>query len=155
MQQPLRLQTTSSPRAIARLASYFGTITGGVVLLALASCTLTVSTGGSPANGGNGDDTQPPGTIPAFTVTLGVSNSTPQINEEVIFRCTPSGDIGQGASFSFQTADVSLQVNTASGTATFIVTESELDLSVDITCTATDAEGNTATSTRVTIFPTS
>lgn len=142
-------------RTTARFATGPCPILGCLALLALTSCALSPSTGGTPPTGGNGDGQQTTDTNPPnFTVTLSVSNSTPQLNEEVFFRCTAGGDFSQPVSFVFQTSDVSLQAALFGGTASFIVTETELGQGIDVTCSGTDADGTTATSGRATVFPT-
>ena len=129
--------------------------TAGAVLVAATGCTVLTATDSTNANGGTTESPQPPGGAPAtFSVTIATSNSTPQLNEEVRLRCMTTDAATEVASFSFQTADVDLQVDATAGTASFIVTDFELGLTIDVTCTATDADGNTATSPRVSVFPT-
>lgn len=129
-------------------------MTAGAILLWSAGCVFSPSTG-NPPNGGDGGSQPPPtSNPPAFTVTISASNVTPQLNEEVLLRCVPDGDIGLGATFSFQSADIGLQVNASVGSATFVVTESELGQSIDVSCSATDQDGATVNSGRVTVFPT-
>ncbi len=138
-----------------RLTGGYRSILGCIALLTLTGCALSPSTGGTPPADGTGDGQQTTDpNPPRFTVSLTVSNATPQLNEEVIFRCVAGGDVSQPVSFVFQTSDVSLQAAPFGGTASFIVTESELGQGVDVTCSGTDADGTTATSSRVTIFPT-
>jgi len=111
---------------------------------------------GSPDGGTNpppndGDGT----TVPAsFTVSIQASNRTPQLYEEVTMQCFLSGDATAPVTFGFQSPDVPLTVNATSGTASFVVSESELAVAIDVTCSATDADNHTATSNRISVFPT-
>jgi len=105
-----------------------------------------------------GDGTVPPpgnGDGPAtFVVSIQVSNPTPQLQEEVTFRCTTEGDVSEPLTFSFQAPDVALQVDPVNGTASFIVTESDVGFTFDVTCSVIDGEGRTVQSGRISVTPT-
>ena len=107
----------------------------------------------SPDNGGSEPDGEVDPTIPV--VSLAVSNPTPQVNEEVIFRCAvASGGMGN-VTFDFQPRDGRLFVNSVAGTATFIVEEADVGVAFTFTCTATSEAGTSEPSNAQTIVPTS
>jgi len=123
-------------------------------LLWLAAGCVPIS--GLPDGGTNptpdgGDGTTPDAT---FTVSIQASNRTPQLYEEVTLQCFLSGNATAPVTFGFQSRDVTMTVNATSGTASFVVSESELDIAIDVTCSATDADNYTAMSNRISIFPT-
>ncbi len=101
-----------------------------------------------PGNGDNGDG---PAT---FAVSIQVSNPTPQLFEEVTFRCTTDGAASEPLTFDFHSPDVALHVDSINGTASFVVSESDLGLTLDVTCSASDRMGRAAVSNRVTVAPT-
>jgi len=106
----------------------------------------------------NGDGTNPPpgngdGSA-TFTVAIQASNVTPQVLEQVTFRCTTQGTTISPVTFAFQSPDVTLGVDGLSGTATYIISESDLGLSISVTCTATDGSGISVESSPATVTPT-
>ncbi len=88
---------------------------------------------------GNGSDPGDDGA--ALSVTLRVSNPTPQPNEEVILTCTLISGSGANATFDFQPTIGRLIVDRTAGTASFIVNESDVGVALEFTCTASDENG--------------
>jgi len=129
---------------------------GPIVAIFIASALIE---GCVPVGGIPNDGTTPPpadgGGGPAtFAVSILVSNPTPQLNEEVTFRCTIEDAVPEPLTFSFRSPDVVLQVDSSNATASFVVSESDVGLTFDVTCRASDAEGRTAESARITVAPT-
>jgi hypothetical protein len=106
----------------------------------------------SPDDGSDGGDTNGPG-VPAVTLT--VSNPTPQLNETVVLQCSVIGSAGETVTFAFQPDDPRLIVNPTTGTASFVVQESDVvGAGLTFTCTATSAGGTSPPSNEVVIIPT-
>jgi hypothetical protein len=100
-----------------------------------------------PGNG-DGDDERPDDGDDSATLTLalGVSNQTPQVNEEVFFECEViAGDV-EGVTFAFQPATGRLVVDRSRGTASLIIQESDVGVSLSVTCTARNLQGETGVS---------
>ncbi len=146
--------TTPRTAVVLRRWARRGSILAIVSTLALiGGCVPVVGTGGDGTTGPPGDGDSGDGAA-TFAVSLQVSNPTPQLLEEVTFRCTPQGAGSDALVFDFQSPDVALQVNSTNGTANFVVSESDLGLTFDVTCRASDGAGRTAQSRRVTVAPT-
>jgi len=102
----------------------------------------------APSNG-NGDGS---GTL---TARLTVSNPTPQLNEEVVLRCSVVGDVAEVVTFEFQPDDPRLAVNSTAGTASFVIQESDVTgAGFSFTCTAESDAGMSLPSNAVIIIPT-
>ena len=125
--------------------------TGCAELQVILQAILDPSTAnGSGEDGGDGADGS---AIPVVTLT--VSNPTPQLNEEVILRCSVVGDGDGPVTFDFQPDDPRLVVNQSAGTASFVVQETDISgAGFAFTCTATTTAGTTLPSNEVVIIPT-
>ncbi len=97
-------------------------------------------------------DDQPPGDIPV--VRLDLSNPSPQVNEEVRLTCSVVGGDAGGVLFDFQPANDRLFINRASGTASFIVEETDIGVEFAVTCTATNETGTSRPSNQQVIIAT-
>ena len=89
--------------------------------------------------------------------SLAVSNSTPGLGESVVLTCTRDGGRVAGTTFDFQGGGPvggRLVVNSAAGTASFVVEESDLGVGLVFTCTATNENGTGVASREVLVFPT-
>lgn len=125
--------------------------------LGLLGCRITIplppltngSGDGSPPGGG-GDDG---GSDQVPLVSLQASNTTPQLNEQVVLQCSIVAGGNGSARFSFQPTSGRLIVNANTGRATFIVTETDLNVSFQFTCTAQDDAGMSDPSNEVVITP--
>lgn len=92
--------------------------------------------------------------IPIAALT--VSNTTPQLNEEVTLTCRVAGGDNTGARFDFaasQPPATGLNVNRSAGRATFIVTESDLNNTFRFTCSVTTDAGQSAASSAQFVTP--
>ena len=123
------------------------------ILALIGGCVPVVGSGSNgtttpPGNGNTGDGQA------SFAVSIQVSNPTPQLFEEVTLRCQTVGTVSEPLTFDFQSRDIALQVDSANGTASFVVNESDLGLTIDVTCSASDGTGRTAQSSRATVAPT-
>lgn len=96
-------------------------------------------------NGSNGDS------IP--TVRLFASNPAPQLNEEVTLTCTILSGDETNVTFDFEPASARLIVDEDLGTASFIVSETEIGVSFTFTCTARNDYGTSPPSNSVLITP--
>ena len=110
--------------------------------------------GGRPptTNGDDEPDDQAQGDIPV--VRLDLSNSSPQVNEEVRLTCSVVGGDAGGVVFDFQPANGRLFINRASGTASFIVEETDVGVEFAFTCTATNETGTSGPSNQRVIIAT-
>ena len=120
---------------------------GWIVLSSLLGClSITTPTNGNGPNGsgdgfGNGGD--PTGDMPA--VELAVSNMNPQVGEEVTLTCTiisgQTNDSGQAIDpvFEFQPTDRLISIDTANGSAIFLINETDTSIEFVFTCSVTDA----------------
>ena len=122
-------------------------------------CTLLVLISGCPVGGRppttNGDDEpddQPPGDIPV--VRLDLSNPSPQVNEEVQLTCSVVGGDAGGVLFDFQPANGRLFINRTSGTASFIVEETDISVEFVVTCIGTNETGTSRPSNQQVIIAT-
>ncbi|MGB2988200.1 MAG: hypothetical protein WBE26_20215 [Phycisphaerae bacterium] len=106
----------------------------------------TDGTDGEPADDADGN---------APIVTLHASNTTPQVNEEVILTCSLVNSDTGPATFDFQPADGRLFVDHARGSASFIVEEADVSVAITLTCTATNNSGTSEPSNEQVITPTS
>lgn len=113
---------------------------------------------------------RPGGSVPA--VRLQVSNPSPQVNDEVTLTCTVVRGDTAGVTYGFQSVDIPhrvarharfkshpaylpdgrLFVNHATGTATFIVEESDVGVAFNFTCTATNEAGTSRPSNQQVII---
>ena len=75
------------------------------------------------------------------TVSLSVSNPTPQINEEVTLTCRVTNGAVDGVTFAFDGAPGRLIIDRNRGTASFITQESDAGVAFNFTCTATNDVG--------------
>ncbi len=131
-------------------------ISGGCVeiafLLSGASSTdtdgggLFDTDGGNSSGGGNG------GVLP--TVRLTASNTSPTAQEEVLLACTLTSGDATGVTFAFSPNDGRLAVDPQRGTASFIVSETDVNQAFTFTCSATNEAGTGASSNRVVVIPT-
>lgn len=132
-----------------------GALEGGCIELQhTLQGTAQDSTGGGLS--ANGDDDTPDGQIDGNVpvVALSVSNPVPQVNEQVVLTCSVvSGDAG-GVTFDFQPATGRLIVNRTTGTATFIVQETDIGATFAFTCTAANEQGTSEPSREQMIIPT-
>lgn len=105
-----------------------------------------------PAVDGTSDSTQDgmDGALP--TVTLYVSNSTPQVNEAAMFTCSVTGG-GDEITFDFHPSD-RLLIDYTNGRASFIVQQADGGATFQFTCTATNGTGTSEPSNVVTVTPT-
>jgi hypothetical protein len=87
-------------------------------------------------------------------VTLQVSNVTPQLNEEVLLTCLLVSGDSTSLSFDFEPRFGGLIVNEQAGTASFIVSETDIGVSRALTCTATNDVGTSAPSNEQVVIPT-
>ena len=125
-------------------------ITLAVAVVGCVSLVVPTDSGG-PGGTGFPDDGDGGGeAVP--TVRLSVSNVTPQLFEEVVFRCEVSSG-GNGVTYDYQPASARLTVNHAAGTALLIVSESDLGTAMSITCTGENAAGVGPASNSVTVTP--
>ena len=110
---------------------------------ALAAC-MAAGCGLPPPSGGSGGDdggSNGGGDTGLPVVTLGVSNPTPQVGEEVLLTCMiVAGGVGD-VIFDFQPAGGRLLVDSRSGSASFIVEMTDVGQALTFTCTATDQLG--------------
>jgi len=147
----LRLRTGWAP---------FVALIGGVMVAPACVNWNTPGTNGGPpgADGAAGDDD---GAGPVDddgenrpSVTLEVSNPTPQLNEEVVFTCSLASASGAGETlFEFQPENGRLAIDADRGTAVFIVQESDIGVAFTFTCTATNDNGTSEPSNPRIIIP--
>lgn len=104
---------------------------------------------GSPPGGG-GDDG---GNDQVPLVSLQASNTTPQLNEQVVLQCSIVSGGSGSARFAFQPTSGRLIVNANTGRATFIVSETDLGVSSPFTCTGENDAGTSDPSNEVVITP--
>ncbi|MEK7710867.1 MAG: hypothetical protein AAB341_03130 [Planctomycetota bacterium] len=124
--------------------------------LGLLGCRITIPLPPLPNGGGDGS---PPGgggddggdRVPV--VSLQASNTTPQLNEQVVLQCSIVSGGNGSARFAFQPTSGRLIVNANTGRATFIVTETDLSISFQFTCTAENDAGLSDPSSEVVITP--
>lgn len=113
------------------------------------------STDGSATDGSDGDDQPPdsngPDGVPV--VRLDVSNSNPLAGEELLFECTLVEGNSDGVTFAFQPAGGRLIVDPQSGTALYVVDQSDVGVELVVTCTATNAFGTSEPSNQQVIIP--
>jgi hypothetical protein len=111
----------------------------------------------APSNGddsGDNDGNDTDGSV-IPTVTLSVTNPTPQLNEEVILRCSLVGNVDGLVTFDFQPDDPRLVVNQTAGTGSFVIQEIDIGgAGFAFTCTATTNAGTSLPSNQVVIIPT-
>lgn len=122
-----------------RVGLVCSTLAGGCIELAL----------GPQINGGPAVD------LPV--AELSVPNPTPGLDETVDLRCSRAGGAVTGTTFDFQGGGPvggRLVVNSAAGTASFVVEESDLGVGLVFTCTATNENGTGVASREVLVFPT-
>lgn len=105
----------------------------------------------TPVDSSPNDNTNSGGIIP--TVSLTISNPTPQINEEVFLTCVVQTGLEANLSFAFQPAG-RLFVNTSTGRASLIIEASDIGSSFSFTCTATNSQGTSEPSPSRLITPT-
>ena len=108
------------------------------------------------STGGSNGDVQPPdsnGTDGIPDVRLNVSNPNPLAGEEVLFTCTLVEGDSNGVTFAFQPAGGRLIVEAQSGTASYIVDQSDIGVELIVTCTATNAFGTSEPSNQQIIIP--
>ncbi|MDO8630899.1 MAG: hypothetical protein Q7R41_10435 [Phycisphaerales bacterium] len=125
--------------------------------LGLLGCRITIplpplpndSGDGSPPGGGGVDG----GSDQAPLVSLQASNTTPQLNEQVVLQCSIVAGENGSARFAFQPTSGTLIVNANSGRATFLVSETDLGVSIPFTCTAENDAGTSDPSNEVVITP--
>ena len=135
----------------------FGLLSGGCVELGilLGDGWPNGSTNGSATDGSDGDDQPPdsngPDGVPV--VRLDVSNSNPLAGEELLFECTLVGGDPDGVTFAFQPAGGRLIVDPQSGTALYVVDQSDVGVELVVTCTATNAFGTSEPSNQQVIIP--
>ncbi len=110
-------------------------------------------TGPPVTNGDDQPDDQPGESVP--TVRLQVSNPSPQVDEEVTLTCSVVSGDSAGVTYAFQPANGRLFINHATGTATFIVEESDVEVAFTFTCTATSEAGTSQPSNQQVIIATS
>ncbi len=128
-----------------------------VALLAVGGCVdlgtvVPDETGGladptSPLDRGDGSPTSD------LTVGLDISNSVPQVNEQVILACAVVDGDPSDVSFAFQSNAARLIVDTVRGRATFVVDTSDLGTEFEFTCTATSDNGTSPPSNRIVFIP--
>lgn len=105
------------------------------------------SLSGGTTNGGNDTSDSP-------VALLTVSNTTPQLSEEVVFVCTLIRGDAADVSYDFQIAGGALvTVNGSTGRASFIVSETDINVETSMTCTASTPAGDSDPSNRVTVIP--
>lgn len=95
----------------------------------------------------DGEDSNPP------AVRLTVSNPSPLVNEEVLLSCVVTSGNSASVSFSFQSNAGRLSVNSTTGRAGFIVSESDFGTEFIFTCIATSAAGTSRPSNRLVVIP--
>ena len=106
-----------------------------------------------PGNGGGQDPNGEPHED-APVVQLAVSNSSPQLSEEVVLTCSVIDGSTENAIFDFQTDSDRLVIDPVTGMATFIVEQSDIDVGLPVTCTASNAFGASSPSNEQLILPT-
>ncbi len=103
---------------------------------------------GGPQNGGGSDGSGRP------VVSLIVSNTAPQVGEQVFLRCViESGEEGTPR-FAFDSVLTRLNVNTDTGRADFIVSESDVGTAFQVSCSVSNELGESDASDAVLITPT-
>ncbi len=102
--------------------------------------------GNSGSVGGNTDG------VPVARLTA--SNTSPSVQEEVVLTCTRIAGDATGITFAFAPDNGRLAVNERQGTASFIVSESDVNQEFVFTCTATNDAGAGGPSNSVVIIPT-
>jgi len=128
------------------------------VAFSLLGCRITIpppplpngSGDGSPPDGGGGGDG---GSDQVPLVSLQASNTTPQLNEQVVLQCSIVSGGNGSTRFAFQPTLGRLIVNANTGRATFIVSETDLSVSFQFTCTAENDAGISDPSNEVVITP--
>lgn len=141
--------------AIAWLTG-LGCAAGGCVEIAFI---LTGGSGSSADGGGStgsfGND-RPAGAdsggVPVTRLTA--SNTSPSVQEEVFLTCARIAGDAAGITFTFAPNDGRLFVDRRQGTASFIVSESDVSQEFVFTCTATNDAGTGEPSNSVVIIPT-
>ncbi len=108
--------------------------------------------GRPPTNGDEEPDDPAQGDVPV--VRLGLSNSSPQVNEEVRLTCSVVGGDAGAVLFGFQPANGRLFINRVSGTASYIVEETDIAVAFAFTCTATNEAGTSRPSNEQVIIAT-
>ena len=109
------------------------------------------SNGGGDSIPDDGGGSVPDQVVPRVVLT--VSNPTPHVNEEVLLSCTVLAGASPATTFAFQPTDGRLLAGSSSGTATFLVGESDIGVAHAYTCTATNEAGTSEPSNVQTIFP--
>lgn len=109
--------------------------------------------GGSNNDNGNGNGGND-NSNDDFAVSLSVSNETPEVNEEVIFSCMVSSGSAEGVRFSYDESSTRLTVDTETGRAAFVVSETDLGIEFSVRCAAENAAGETAISDEITVIAT-
>jgi len=108
--------------------------------------------GGDGGDGGDGETDVPP------QVRLAVSNLTPQLDEQVALRCVVTNQAAEPITFDFQTSGAASNrfvENAEAGTATFIVSETDIGQAISVTCTGTNEFGQGPRSTAQVLVATS
>jgi hypothetical protein len=125
--------------------------------LGLLGCRITIplpplpngsGDGSPPGGGGNGG-----GSDQVPLVSLQASNTTPQLNEQVVLQCSIVSGGNGSVRFAFQPTFGRLVVNANTGRATFIVSETDVGVSIHFTCTAEIDAGTSDPSNEVVITP--
>lgn len=141
--------------AIAWLTA-LGCAAGGCVEIAFI---LTGGSGSGADGGGStgslGNDLPVGGNSDGVPVArLTASNTSPSAQEEVFLACTRIAGDATGITFTFAPNDGRLFVDRRQGTASFIVSESDVSQEFVFTCTATNDVGTGGPSNSVVIIPT-
>ncbi len=108
---------------------------------------------GSTSSDGNGTAPDDDGHSVGPLAILSASTLAPAVGEEVMLTCRATRDPIGTLTFSFQTTAAAMNVNAQSGTARFVVSESDANTEIPVTCRATDDSGSGPISNRVVILP--
>ncbi len=133
------------------------TVVGGgcVELAAILGEGQTDGATNGAGSDGSGIDTTPPDTDDSDSVPvvhLYVSNANPFPGEEVVFTCRFVRGDSSGVTYAFLSSGGRLIVNERTGTASYIVDQSDAGAEFSVTCTATNDFGTSDTSNRQTII---
>ncbi len=133
-------------------------VVGGCVELATLIGGAGATDGGSSSGGSfGGGGGAPPildggDTVPVVRLT--VSNTVPQVSEEVILTCERVSGSTAGIVFAFQTTFDRLDAPQGQSEASFVVDQSDIGRELMFTCTATNEAGTSQPSASSSVFPT-
>ncbi len=128
-----------APGPRSRFRRFTSPIVAGIC--AVAGCTALQTIGGDAA-------------VSDLQLRLLVSNPSPGVGEQVFATCEVIAGDSTGLVFSFTPADARLVVDGQSGTATWIVDQTDIGIALSLTCRATSPDGSSAVSPAALIIAT-